>query len=67
MMSTEKCRALLGSVDVTDREVGELREQLYSLARLFIESWVERDEASEKGNVPVPERAVIWARQKPEE
>ncbi len=67
MISTERCRALLGSADVTDREVGELREQLYSLARLFIESWVERDEEFEKENGSVPERVVIWAGQKPEE
>lgn len=40
MLSIKECRQLLGdeSSGLSDREVTELRDQLYAVARLFIET-----------------------------
>jgi hypothetical protein len=65
MISMEKCRALLGSANVTDRQLHELREQLYSLARIFIESWVEADGEPEREGRSISKKVVLWPRQQP--
>ena len=46
MLSIEKCRELIpNSVELSDKQVEELRTDLYGLAELALESYFRREKA----------------------
>lgn len=41
MLSIEQCKKLIADKDLTDKEVEEIRDELYILANLAFEHWRE--------------------------
>ncbi len=67
MITLEKCRSLLGPVDVTDSDVKEIREQLYSLAHIFIESRAEADVVPKREGDSISKRVAFYGQEKNQE
>ncbi len=47
MLSLEKCRELIGDPKLSDKEITEIRENLYGLAELALEQYFRQKKIAE--------------------
>jgi len=49
MIPLKECRTLLGPVGISESEVEEVREQLYRLAEIFVDAWINESTSKPEG------------------